>query len=281
MAHDIPLPCNAEACSPNGVCCGLDVGKYYCASHCFCANRTTSPGSNHSAPGIWGPGCWCDPGFHGVECSMEMSPTVWLAVILVVGTLLVLFIAWGFRCSDDGDTTVDWDPDGAPGRRGRAPLLREAADRAAAAARPPTEIPSSTDASCTVAKAAFASDEVRERAREIVASGNAQLARHPLYKDTGSSQPLDVYFGVRHVRFRAQEERGLELLRGLALDRTAPHFQRITRGALARGYVRQLRELCADLREAPPDSLLGCEELLEEYNERMGRWLPLFPNSTP
>ena len=149
MAHDIPLPCNAEACSPNGVCCGLDVGKCYCASHCFCANRTTSPGSNHSAPGIWEPGCWCDPGFHGVECSMEMSPTVWLAVILVVGTLLVLFIAWGFRCSDDGDTTVDWDPDGAPGRRGRAPLLREAADRAAAAARPPTEIPSSTDASCT------------------------------------------------------------------------------------------------------------------------------------
>lgn len=129
--------------------------------------------------------------------------------------------------------------------------------------------------------AAFASDEVRERAREIVASGNAQLARHPLYKDTGSSQPLDVYFGVRHVRFRAQEERGLELLRGLALDRTAPHFQRITRGALARGYVRQLREVCADLREAPPDSLLGCEELIEEYNERMGRWLPLFPNSTP
>lgn len=72
---------------------------------------------------------------------------MWLAVILTVGTLLVLFIAWGFRCSDYDD---DYDSAEPPRQQQhRSPLLREGADVAAEAARPPTECPSSTDASCT------------------------------------------------------------------------------------------------------------------------------------
>lgn len=120
-----PMHCEAARCSAAAVCCGLDKqdGIYYCASHCSCSNGTSA-----------GPGCSCDPGFHGIECSQEMSPTVWLAVILTVGTCLVLFIAWGFRCQDDYDD----DEDIVRRRSGRTPLLREGAEHAAAAAAPPT-----------------------------------------------------------------------------------------------------------------------------------------------
>ena len=142
-----PYPCDSHTCSPNSVCCGLDPNdnKYYCASHCSCANNTQSAGG-------WNIDCFCDPGFHGIDCAQQMSPTVWLAVILSVGTLLVLFIAWGFRCGDEPDVT-EIGPTNPESRR--APLLREGAGVAAAAARPPTEtcrptgeMPSSTDVSC-------------------------------------------------------------------------------------------------------------------------------------
>ena len=41
-----PYPCDSHTCSPNSVCCGLDPNdnKYYCASHCSCANNTQSAG---------------------------------------------------------------------------------------------------------------------------------------------------------------------------------------------------------------------------------------------
>lgn len=143
----VPIPCNTRACSLESVCCGLDPddGEYYCASHCSCFNQTG-----------FGPGCFCDPGFHGIDCAQQISPTVWLAVILSVGTLLVLFIAWGFRCQDGGDFT-DFEHDD-PRRNGRAPLLREGADRVAANARPPTcreseQTNSIADGSCTGAGA--------------------------------------------------------------------------------------------------------------------------------
>ena len=108
------------------VCCGLDPydHQYYCASHCACYNNSAT-----------GPGCFCNPGFHGVDCAQQISPTVWLAVILSVGTLLVLFIAWGFRCNDHDDFS-SWDHDRPSGNH-RDPLLREAGARVAAAARPP------------------------------------------------------------------------------------------------------------------------------------------------
>ena len=126
--HSTPIPCNTRVCSIDAVCCGFDETEdaYFCASHCGCFNTS----------GI-GPGCYCDPGFHGIDCAQQISPTVWLAVILSVGTLLVLLIAWGFRCQDTLDFTEFDDPHD-PRRNNRAPLLREGSDRAAAAARPPT-----------------------------------------------------------------------------------------------------------------------------------------------
>jgi len=137
------ISCNTEVCSDYHpmVCCGRDDhdGKYYCASHCSC--------SNTSGAGV----CSCDKGFHGTLCTQQVSPTVWLAVILTVGTMLVLFIAWGFRCQDEDDD----DDAGHPHVGGRRdPLLREATDRAAAAAAPPdrrgtTDNPSTTDLSLT------------------------------------------------------------------------------------------------------------------------------------
>ena len=140
-----PIACNMRACSADGVCCGQDPidHQFYCASHCYCANKTTT-----SVVRI---GCWCDDGFHGLECSQEVSPTVWLAVILSVGTLLVLLIAWGFRCQEELDeTTLNYN-DNATQRGRPSPLLREggAAALAAATVRDATECPSSTDASCT------------------------------------------------------------------------------------------------------------------------------------
>ena len=141
---DTPIACNMRACSADGVCCGQDPidHQFYCASHCYCANKTTS---------VVRIGCWCDDGFHGLECSQEVSPTVWLAVILSVGTLLVLLIAWGFRCQEELDeTTLNYN-DNATQRGRPSPLLREggAAALAAATARDATECPSSTDVSCT------------------------------------------------------------------------------------------------------------------------------------
>jgi hypothetical protein len=119
------VSCNTELCSPNNVCCGPDDGKYYCAGHCSCKNYTS----------VGEVRCDCDYGFHGTRCLQQVSPTVWLAVILTVGTMLVLFIAWGFRCNeDDDDLTQIENAGGGP----RHPLLREASERAAAAARPPT-----------------------------------------------------------------------------------------------------------------------------------------------
>jgi hypothetical protein len=145
-----PITCNAVECSPiNNICCGLDEadGKYYCASSCSCPNTTSC-----------GP-CCCNPGFIGPDCSQLVSPTVWLAVILTVGTLLVLFIAWGFRCSDGTDTTMDSEVH-EHHRTVRNPLLREGGDVAAGAAssrgageastmRGDTENPSTMDYSLT------------------------------------------------------------------------------------------------------------------------------------
>ena len=142
---DTPIACNAARCSKNGTCCGEDVydKQFYCASHCTCTNRTMGMEKYEI-------GCWCDDGFHGVQCSLEVSPTVWLAIILTIGTLLVLFIAWGFRCQDESDVTL-LDYGEAPQQTRRSPLLREggAAALAAATVRDATDNPSSTDVSCT------------------------------------------------------------------------------------------------------------------------------------
>lgn len=115
-----PIFCESQFCSTNGICCGYDsvANMYFCASHCSCNNRTGEVE------------CTCDAGFSKPpSCMQQVPPTVWLAVILTVGTLLVLFIAWGFRCQDDG---ADEEMQRAP----RDPLLREATSAAAAAARP-------------------------------------------------------------------------------------------------------------------------------------------------
>jgi len=63
--------------------------------------------------------------------------TTWLAVILTVGTMLILFIAWGFRCRPDD---FDEDDDGQANTRAAArnPLIREQMDNVVAAASPPT-----------------------------------------------------------------------------------------------------------------------------------------------
>ena len=117
-----PVPCNEDECSKDGiVCCGESAGKYYCAGHCSCQNVSSVVS------------CPCDTGFHGVTCSQQVSPTVWLAVILTVGTMLVLFIAWGFRCQDEYDEEELARP---PQREARDPLLRESPS-AAAVAPPP------------------------------------------------------------------------------------------------------------------------------------------------
>ena len=65
------------------------------------------------------------------------SETTWLAVILTVGTMLILFIAWGFRCRPDD---FDEDERARPGAQApaRNPLLREDNAAVLAAASPPT-----------------------------------------------------------------------------------------------------------------------------------------------
>ena len=128
-----PFDCQTEFCSPrSSTCCGYDEGTWYCANHCSC--------NNHSGQ----PECLCDSGYSKPPgCTQEVPPTVWLAVILTVGTMLVLFIAWGFRCQDDGgDEEMQQQTP-------RDPLLREATSAAAAAARPPTQR-GSTDNQSTI-----------------------------------------------------------------------------------------------------------------------------------
>lgn len=130
----VPVDCNQQSCSMTSVCCGEyppNSNDFYCASHCSC--------SNVSGTVL----CPCDAGFHGAECSQQVSPTVWLAVILTVGTMLVLFIAWGFRCDDDDD-----DGGAAAISTPRQPLLREDPDRVLAAAAPPSERGTTENTSC-------------------------------------------------------------------------------------------------------------------------------------
>ena len=83
--------------------------------------------------------CSCEHGYQGVGsgCIQQVEPeTTWLAVILTVGTMLILFIAWGFRCRPDD---YDDDDDAQTARAAaRSPLVREQADHVAAAASPPT-----------------------------------------------------------------------------------------------------------------------------------------------
>ena len=116
--------CNTVVCSIAGQCCGEDGGEYFCASHCHCFNSSSTNTIN----------CPCDAGFQGIDCTQQVSPTVWLAVILTVGTILVLFIAWGFRCRQEDEDELE--PGAAPARR--QPLLREQGDRVLQAANPPS-----------------------------------------------------------------------------------------------------------------------------------------------
>ena len=117
----------AAGCDEHNLCCGKREDKYYCVTgyHCSCQNSS----------GVVT--CPCDAGYSGPNCQEQVSPTIWLAVILTVGTMLVLFIAWGFRCRRDDD---DEPFEGAapPARAGRQPLLREQSDRVLQVANPPS-----------------------------------------------------------------------------------------------------------------------------------------------
>ena len=111
-------------CSPlSQICCGVEDGIAYCGSRCHCAGNATAPCEQ----------VVCDAGWQGDDCAEQAEPTTWLAVILTVGTMLILFIAWGFRCRPDDDDD-DRQTERSAGTR-RDPLLREGADRVAAAAR--------------------------------------------------------------------------------------------------------------------------------------------------
>ena len=57
-------------------------------------------------------------------------------VILTVGTMLILFIAWGIRCRAEEDAQEAGAGEQAP--VGRSPLLREQTEQVVAAASPPT-----------------------------------------------------------------------------------------------------------------------------------------------
>lgn len=114
-----PVPCKTSSCSASNLCCGEgSSGEYFCASNCNCfkvAGTVTCP---------------CNDGWRGNNCTQQVSPTVWLAIILTVGTMLILFIAWGFRCRQESDE----EPGHAGPRTNNDPLLREAPERAAQAA---------------------------------------------------------------------------------------------------------------------------------------------------
>ena len=147
--------CSDEYPSPNGIYCGQDAGKYYCASHCSCNNCSGSIVCDV-----------CDNGFRGVDCSETVSPTVWLAVILTVGTMLVLFIAWGFRCRGGDETEMGDVVGSGPAQRDpRAPLLREGGESALQNARPPsvraTALTSASDVSCNTDNGAPAMEPAR------------------------------------------------------------------------------------------------------------------------
>jgi hypothetical protein len=126
-AHGPSIPCETLTCSSEDVCCGTGGdGLHYCASHCDnCYNNSGSIS------------CPCNSGYSGSRCTEQSEPTTWLAVILAVGTMLILFIAWGFRCQRNDDTEYD------PAERTtappmRTPLMRENTDNIVAAAQPPT-----------------------------------------------------------------------------------------------------------------------------------------------
>ncbi|KAL1504673.1 hypothetical protein AB1Y20_008453 [Prymnesium parvum] len=141
---------------PDSPYCGEQKGIYYCASHCSCLNCTGVITCDQ-----------CDSGYHGPNCMESLSPTVWLAVILTVGTMLVLFIAWGFRCRGNDETEMLDVVGGGPAQRDpRAPLLREQIDRVIHNANPPsvraTSCTCNSDASCATDGGAPAMEPVRK-----------------------------------------------------------------------------------------------------------------------
>ena len=99
------VECVSEHCSPTGVCCGLDGATYYCRYHCTCYETTNATMADAYAAPLLGESeaCPCLPGFGPPQCSQQADAATWIALILTTGAMLVLLIAWGFRCSDADD----------------------------------------------------------------------------------------------------------------------------------------------------------------------------------
>lgn len=69
------------SCSSHNVCCGWDDAAAFCVSHCSCFNSS----------GVVV--CPCYAGFHGDQCTEQEAASSWIAVMCIVGTVLVLFVA--------------------------------------------------------------------------------------------------------------------------------------------------------------------------------------------
>ena len=134
MALAQRVSCVDDKCSENGVCCGFDQSQFFCRYHCVCFNRTHDP-------------CPCAPGFGPPQCLNQEAAATWIAIILTVGAMLVLFIAWGFRCNDDGTDQPTSVPTPTAPAPIRDPLLREDVNAVISAASPPSRPPTGTSVS--------------------------------------------------------------------------------------------------------------------------------------
>ena len=88
-----------------------------------------------------------------------------------------------------------------------------------------------------------------------------------------------VAFGKTLVLYRAKEQRTLELLRNLALERVVPYLQRISRGQLAREFRRRCVKSAARLKVAKAEatSLADVDAALAAHAELLGPFARLFP----
>jgi len=119
------------------------------------------------------------------------------------------------------------------------------------------------------ALAPFASRDLVQRAQQILAATRQDFS--------------GVRFGNTMIFYRAKEQRVLDLLRNLALERLVPFLQRVTRGTLAREFRRRCKRSAASLgravahaRSAGTEGIDDLEAAIACHAELLGTLVAMF-----